>query len=151
MRHLFGLYREGYMFHQANLRRNTATATGVSGTVSIFQAWTETIVQEFVRLVNWPMLTLKQKDLATQFRQRQQRDACGYKMSWTISNNKITAVQVTANGNTCGANIPLTVPGTTTSTSGTASVEKVGNDPTTLWVILNGAAKSYTLSTPLAL
>ena len=138
------------MFHQANLRKGTTTVSGVSGAVSIFQAWCETIVQEFVRLVNWPMVTLKQADLAKQFLARQQRDACGYKMSWTVSNNKITAVQMTANSNTCGSAVPLTVPGTTTSTTG-ATTEKVGNDPTTLWVTLSGAARSYTLSTPLAL
>ncbi|OQD77330.1 hypothetical protein PENDEC_c003G03796 [Penicillium decumbens] len=41
MRHLFGLYHEGYMFHQANLRNadvDAITINGVSAKYSIFQA-----------------------------------------------------------------------------------------------------------------
>lgn len=67
-RYLFGLYRDGYMFHQANLRQTDVqpiTINGVSSKISIFQAWVETQVQEFVRLVNWPMVTLKHDDVST--------------------------------------------------------------------------------------
>jgi hypothetical protein len=65
-RHLFGLYHDGYMFHQANLRQTDVqpiTINGVTSKISIFQAWVETQVQEFVRLVNWPMVTLKHSDV----------------------------------------------------------------------------------------
>lgn len=67
MRHLFGLYRDGYMFHQANLRQTDVTPVtinGVTSKLSIFQAWVEVQVQEFVRLVNWPMITLKHDDVS---------------------------------------------------------------------------------------
>jgi hypothetical protein len=70
MRHLFGLHREPYMFHQANLRNTDAssiTINGVSSKMSIFQAWVETQVQEFVRLVTWPVITLKQGDVSRAF------------------------------------------------------------------------------------
>jgi hypothetical protein len=66
-RHLFGLYHDGYMFHQANLRQTDVTSTtinGVTSKLSIFQAWVEVQVQEFVRLVNWPMVTLKHDDVS---------------------------------------------------------------------------------------
>lgn len=68
VRQLFGLYRDGYMFHQANLRQTDVepiTINGVSSKLSIFQAWVEVQVQEFVRLVNWPLITLKQDDVST--------------------------------------------------------------------------------------
>lgn len=67
-RHLFGLYHDGFMFHQANLRQtdvSTTTINGVTSKISIFQAWVEVQVQEFVRLVNWPMVTLKHDDVCT--------------------------------------------------------------------------------------
>ena len=66
MRHLFGLYHEGYMFHQANLRNadvDPITINGVSGKYSIMQAWVETVVQEFVRLAEWPIITLTQQEV----------------------------------------------------------------------------------------
>lgn len=153
MRHLFGLYRDGFMFHQANLRVSgnaPITINGVSSNISIFQAWVETVVQEFVRLVNWPLISLKQSDLAVAFKAREARDACGYGLSWTVVNNKITQVSVRANGNTCASPIPLTVPGTVTNTQ-SSTQEKVGNDPLTLWVSLTGAVKTFTLGSPLNL
>jgi hypothetical protein len=67
MRHLLGLYHEGYMFHQANLRQTDVQpvlVNGVSQKLSIFQAWVETQVVEFTRLVNWPMITLKHADVS---------------------------------------------------------------------------------------
>jgi hypothetical protein len=152
MRHLFGLYHDGYMFHQANLRTArlaAITINGVSSKISIFQAWVETNVQEFARLVNWPMITLKQDDLAKSFKARQGRDACNYGMSWTKTNNQITGVTVTANGNTCAEVIPITVPGTVTNTQG-STTEKIGSDPLTIWVKLSGATKSFTLTAPIS-
>jgi hypothetical protein len=68
MRYLAGLYHDAFMFHQANLRTTnnpgTATINGVPKTLGIFQAWVETIVNEFVRVFDWPMLSLKQIDVS---------------------------------------------------------------------------------------
>jgi hypothetical protein len=152
MRHLFGLYHDGFMFHQANLRTQGIAAipvNGVSSRVSIFQAWVEIVVQEFVRLVNWPMISLKQADLVTTFLDRQTRDACSPKLTWVKSGSSITGVTVSATGNTCSAAIPVTVPGTVTNTQGFRT-EKVGSDPLTIWVTLSGAARTFTFSSPVA-
>lgn len=150
MRHLFGLYHDGYMFHQANLRTQGVAAipvNGVSRQVSIFQAWVEIVVQEFVRLVNWPMITLKQADLVQTFLDREVRDACKPRLTWTKSGATITGVTVSATGNTCSKPIPVTVPGAVTNTQ-SMRTEKVGNDPTTIWVTLSGAARTFTFSSP---
>jgi hypothetical protein len=150
MRRLLGLRRDGYMFHQANFRTeglSPITVNGVTSNISIFQAWVEVVVQEFGRLVNWPLVTIKQDDLANVFRSRQARDACAPKLSWTVSNNKINSVTLTANGNRCAQRLPITVPGTVTNTAG-LTVEKIGNDPYTYWVTLSGSSKTLTLSTP---
>lgn len=61
MRHLFGLHHDPYMFHQANLRNSDIepiTFNGETKKTSIFQAWVETQVEEFVRLVDWPLVTV---------------------------------------------------------------------------------------------
>ncbi|KAH8694066.1 hypothetical protein BGW36DRAFT_215461 [Talaromyces proteolyticus] len=153
MRHLFELSRAPYMFHQANLRNSDVSniiINGVSAKISIFQAWVETQVQEFVRLVNWPIITLKHQDMSDQFAKRMARDACGYGLSYTISNNRITGVTVTANSNKCGTPIPVTFPVAPTSTNG-YTTEKVGSDPLTVWVSLSGSPVSFTFSTPIAL
>lgn len=57
---LLGLYHDGYMFHQANLRNanaDTITVGNSTGRYSIFQAWVETVVQELGRLVTWPIVS----------------------------------------------------------------------------------------------
>jgi hypothetical protein len=153
MRHLFGLHHDGYMFHQANLRNADVAAitiNGVSAKYSIFQAWVETQVQEFVRLVTWPLVTLKHADMSAQFLARYNRDACGYSLSYTTNSGKITAVTVSANGNTCSETIPVTFPSLPSNTQG-FTVEQVGSDPATVWVKLSGSPVTFTLSTPINL
>lgn len=152
MRYYFGLFRDGVMFHQINLRNqgmsNIATADGTQ-VRSLYQAWVEQTAQEFKRLANWPMVTLKQDDLAQYYVDRMTRDKCNYSMSYTIASGKITAVTVTATGNTCAAEIPITVPGTTTDRR--QRQEKLGNDPLTVWVKLTGAPITLTLTTPITI
>lgn len=153
MRHLFGLHHDGYMFHQANLRNadvDAITINGVSAKYSIFQAWVEVQVQEFVRLVTWPLVTLKHADMSAQFLARYNRDACGYSLSYTTNNGKITAVTVSATGNTCSETIPVTFPTAPSNTQG-FTTEQLGSDPTTVWVKLSGSPVTFTLSTPITL
>ncbi|PYI19710.1 hypothetical protein BO86DRAFT_397656 [Aspergillus japonicus CBS 114.51] len=153
MRHLFGLYHDPYMFHQANLRNadvDPITINGVSAQYSIFQAWVETVVQEFVRLVDWPIVTLKHQDMSAGFLARFNRDKCGYALSYAIANKQITAVTVSATGNTCSEPVPVTFPVAPTSTQG-FTTEQVGSDPLTVWVKLSGSPVTFTLSTPIAL
>ncbi|KAK2623886.1 hypothetical protein QTJ16_006520 [Diplocarpon rosae] len=153
-RHLLGLHHDPYMFHQANLNYVTAGMTTINGQskkLSMLQAWGETVVQEMVRLVTWPMLSLKHDDIAADFTNRMARDKCQPAVSYTTnpSAKTITAVTLTATGNTCTAKIPVTVPGTVTDTQG-FTTEKVGADPLTIWVQMSGAPVTFTLSTPVA-
>ncbi|KAN0072001.1 hypothetical protein V8E54_009730, partial [Elaphomyces granulatus] len=155
MHHFFGLRRDPYMFHQANLRNTgnqipSVTINGVTAQLSLFQSWVETIVQEFVRLVDWPLISLKHGDMSTAFADRAARDACGYSISWTVDANQITGVTVSSNGNTCNSPIPVTFPVSPTSTLG-FQTEQIGHDPLTVWVLLTGDPVSMTLSTPISL
>ncbi|KAI3400682.1 hypothetical protein diail_2394 [Diaporthe ilicicola] len=154
IRYLTGLYHDAFMFHQANLRTTgdlgTTTINGVSATLGIFQAWVETIVQEFVRLVDWPIITLQQVTASAKFNNRMIRDACSYGLTYAITSGSITGVTVTASGNTCSTSIPVTVPGSVTDTQG-FTTEQIGSDPLTIWVNLSGSPVSFTLSQPVAL
>ncbi|KAJ5428056.1 hypothetical protein N7445_009510 [Penicillium cf. griseofulvum] len=153
MRHLFGLYHDGYMFHQANLRNidvDPITINGVTAKYSIMQAWVETQVQEFVRLADWPIVTLTHQEMSASFLARFNRDKCGYSLRYATSNRKITAVTVSATGNTCTDPIPVTFPVAPTSTQGFAT-EQRGVDPLTVWVKLSGSPVTFTLSTPISL
>jgi hypothetical protein len=65
------------MFHQANLRQTdvpSRTVGNQSGKLSLLQIWVETVMQEMIRLTNWPILTAKHDDMATQFMQRMTRE-----------------------------------------------------------------------------
>lgn len=88
--------------------------------------------------------------MSDKFAQRMARDACGYGLSYTVSNHQITAVTVTSNGNTCNTAIPVTFPVAPTSTNGFPT-EQLGSDPLTVWVSLSGSPVSFTLSKPIAL
>lgn len=142
------------MFHQANLNYVTAgttTINGVSKKLSLIQAWAETVTQEMVRLVSWPMVSLKHDDTALDFINRMARDGCSPQLSYTTdpTAKTITAVTLTTNGNTCSVKIPVTVPGTVTNTQG-FTTEKLGSDPLTIWVQMAGAPVTFTLTTPVA-
>ncbi|KAL2814967.1 hypothetical protein BJX63DRAFT_431071 [Aspergillus granulosus] len=153
IRHLFGLSRDGYMFHQANLRNadvDPITVNGETGQFSIFQAWVETVVQEFVRLVNWPIVTITHQQMSDAFLQRYRRDQCGYALSYVLSGGAITGVTLTANGNTCDAAIPITFPTAPSNTHG-FTTEQLGNDPVTVWAQLSGSPITFPLASPIAL
>lgn len=153
IRYLTGLYHDAFMFHQANLRTTglgTTTINGVASNIGIFQAWVETIVQEYVRLLEWPIITLQQVDFSAQFANRMARDACSYGLTYDVTSGSITGVTVTASGNACGSPIPVTVPGSVTDTHG-FTTEQIGSDPLTIWVQLSGSPVSFTLSQPVAL
>ncbi|KAJ9646456.1 hypothetical protein H2201_001415 [Coniosporium apollinis] len=153
-RHLLGLHWDPFMFHQANMRQTDMPNTvvnGVSAKLSLLQIWVEVIVQEMVRLTSWPIISLKHDDIGTTFQKREIRDKCNPNLVYNYSADGMSIVSVTVNtnGNTCGTPIPVTFPGPVTSTTG-ATQEKVGGDPLTLWVTMSGAARTYTLTTPIA-
>jgi len=69
-------------------------------------------------------------------------------MTWTLTadGKAIDNINVyTAGGNKCGTTIPITIPTTTTSTTG-ATKEQLGSDPATLWVTMSGASRNYKFS-----
>jgi hypothetical protein len=155
-RYLLGLRKDGYMFHQANMRQSdvdTLTIGSQTGKLSLLQAWVETVVQEMTRLTNWPILAQKQDDLAQKFKDRMTRDQCSPKLSYKYSNDgkSITAVTVTANGNSCGTTIPVTLPGNAATTSGRATADKVGSEPVIMWVTMSGSAVTLNLPSPVRL
>lgn len=151
-RHLLGLRHDPFMFHQANLRQtdvDSVTINGVTSQLSLLQMWVETVVQEMVRIVNWPILSLKHDDIATSFANRMARDQCGYTMSYIldVTSKTITGVTVSTTDNTCSAAVPVTVPGSVTSTQG-FTTEQIGNDPLTIWVTT--FPTTFTLTTPIS-
>jgi hypothetical protein len=155
-RYLLGLRHDGYMFHQANLRQNdvdSMTVGSQTGKLSLLQAWTETIVQEMTRLTDWPILAQKQDDLAVKFNDRMARDQCQPKLEYTHSTDgkSIVAVTVTANSNSCGTTIPVTLPGGAPTTSGKATADKVGSEPLIMWVTMSGSAVKLNLPKPISL
>lgn len=153
-RHLLGLHHDPFMFHQANLNYVTAGTTiinGVSQKLSMFQVWVEVVIQEMMRLVNWPIISMKHDDFSTAFANRVVRDSCNPVLTF-ITNptaKTITGVTLTTNSNVCGAKIPVTVPGTVTNTQG-FTTEMIGSDPLTIWVSMTGAPVNFTLTTPVA-
>ncbi|KAF2662497.1 hypothetical protein K491DRAFT_709857 [Lophiostoma macrostomum CBS 122681] len=152
---LFGLHWDAYMFHQANLRVNdvpTTTVNGKSGQYSLLMTWVETVTAEVMRLTTWPFKTLKHDDLAATFVARQTRDKCRPSMTWQTSANgqSIESVTVYTAGNKCSTTIPVTLPGTVSSTTG-ATKEQLGSDPLTLWVTMSGASRTYKFSKAIAL
>jgi len=157
-RYLLGLRKDGFMFHQANMRQTDVESMTVgtqTGQLSLLQAWTETIVQEMTRLTDWPILAQKQDDLARKFNERMTRDQCQPELSYTHSadGKSIVAVTVTANGesNNCGTTIPVTLPGGAPTTSGKATADKVGSEPLIMWVTLSGSPVKLDLPNPVSL
>ncbi|KAL3492289.1 hypothetical protein BJX62DRAFT_250708 [Aspergillus germanicus] len=151
--YLLGLYHDSYMFHQANLRNADAaviTLGSSTGRYSIFQAWIETIVQELVRLVTWPIVSTSQQQTSENFLQRYNRDQCGYALGYEISGVYITGFRVTAEDDECSAKIPVTSPVGVLNTQN-FTTEQLGSDPLTVWVQLSGGPVSLGLASPIPL
>ncbi|KAE8441935.1 hypothetical protein EG329_004143 [Mollisiaceae sp. DMI_Dod_QoI] len=154
-RHLLGLHHDAFMFHQANLNYLTAPQTvinGVAGKYSLFQAWVETVVQEMIRIVDWPIISQKHDDMAAGFAARMARDGCAPQLTFQTNpaEQTITGVTLTTTNNDCTTEIPVTVPGSVTDTQD-FTTEQIGSDPLTIWVTMSGDPVSFTLSDPILL
>lgn len=88
--------------------------------------------------------------MSASFLARFNRDKCGYSLSYATSNKQITAITISATGNTCTDPIPVTFPVAPTSTQGFAT-EQLGSDPLTVWVQLAGSPVTFTLSSAIPL
>ncbi|KAK6537992.1 hypothetical protein TWF694_010885 [Orbilia ellipsospora] len=157
-KNLLALRQDPYMFHQANLRYydvDQLTINGNNQRYSLLQMWVESVLNEFTQYVNWPIITKKHDDVAVAFTQRMTRDQCGYNITWNTAADQKTITGFTVgcgNGNKCGVPIPVTVPlGNSITNVGSYKTEQIGTDPLTVWVTLNGAAKTFTLTTPIKL
>jgi hypothetical protein len=149
-RYLLGLRHDPYMFHQANMRATGVTAykVGSQSVNSLLQIWVETVIQELVRLTNWPVITLKHDDIAKSFLDREARDACRPNLvySYSADGSTITGATVyTANGNTCSVTVPVTFPGTASVSSGSAISDAVGSEPLIMWATMKGSPVTFTL------
>ncbi|KAK0616350.1 hypothetical protein B0T14DRAFT_434676 [Immersiella caudata] len=158
-RYLLGLHPDPqvsppsqFMFHQANMRYgdvDSITVGSQSGPLSLLQIWVETITQEMARLTNWPISSLKHDDIGALFLNRMELDGCNPNLKYNYSDDgsSIISVTVTASSNSCGVQVPVTVPG---SASGSTRVEQVGSEPAIHWVSLSGSSAILTLSEPVA-
>ncbi|KAJ6263087.1 hypothetical protein Dda_1646 [Drechslerella dactyloides] len=157
LNHILSLMNDPFEFHQMNMRTSITNSvsvpgTSLSGPYSLLQLWTETQVAEYSRLVDWPLITLKQDDLATSFKNRYLRDQCNASIRQAVNNGEVTAVIVTADpNNSCEAEIPVTIPGGIKETGSNVRIEQIGNDPTTIWVKLGGSPVRLTLAKPISL
>lgn len=174
MVNLLGLYHDGYMFHQANLRNANAaniTVGSSTGRYSIFQAWVETMVQELGRLVTWPIVSTTHqqvtisnpkpninsvtsianihRQMSDNFLRRYKRDQCEYALTYEVSGGHITGITVTAENNRCSVSIPVTSPVELRGHS--FATEQLGSDPLTVWVQLTGGPVSLALASPIPL
>ncbi|KAK0106108.1 hypothetical protein ONS95_004612 [Cadophora gregata] len=159
-RHLFSLHHDPYMFHQANMRQADVQTTTIpgggltakSGKWSLLQMWVETVLGEFVRVVNWPIISSKHDDIAASFSQRMTRDKCKYIMTLNIDTSQkiITGLTISSSTNSCTAPIPVTVPGKVRDTKGFVTEQLNTQDPLTIWVPLTGSAVSLTFSVPIS-
>ncbi|KAF1961030.1 hypothetical protein CC80DRAFT_544427 [Byssothecium circinans] len=149
-KYLLALRWDPYMFHQANMRVSDlkeSTWLGKTKKWSLLMAWTEAVVYEVVRLTEWPIITLKHDDVAKAIIARRTCDECAPSLSYQLSDDRksITGITVSAKNTKCETAIPVTVP-SDVSSAASAKKEQVGKDPLTLWVTLNGGAKTYTLA-----
>ncbi|KAK7418417.1 hypothetical protein QQZ08_011267 [Neonectria magnoliae] len=157
VRNLLALMSDPYMFHQANMHQTTVlpiTVGSQSGKMSLVTSWTETMVQEMMRLTNWPVNSLKHDDIAQYFLNRQALDSCNPKMSYTYSSDgsSIKSVTVTADGNSCSVPIPVTIPaGSATASGGSITSDVLGSEPPIQWVTLKGSSVTLSLSSPVSL
>ncbi|KAF3937723.1 hypothetical protein ABW19_dt0202882 [Dactylella cylindrospora] len=152
---LLNLMHDPYMFHQANMRTEGLTlnvsiaGTSLSAKYSLLQMWTETMVNELQRIINWPILTLKHDDLSTAYKNRMIRDQCDPQVAQIVNKGKVTSVIVSTPSGSCSAEVPVTVPGGVRESGSNIRVEQIGADSPTIWVKLNGQPVTLTLTTPL--
>ncbi|CZS89207.1 related to extracellular serine-rich protein [Rhynchosporium graminicola] len=160
-KHLLSLHHDPFMFHQANLRWADVpelAVNGVTAKYSLLMMWVESVTQELLRLVEWPLVSQKHDDIAAGFASRMARDKCApniamnYGSCNTTRTTTITGVTVTTNGNVCDVEVPVTLPGPLIATQGRVGrQEQLGSDPLTVWLNMTGDPVKLVLRNPVAL
>lgn len=84
---------------------------------------------------------------------RMARDQCRPNLSYTLSTDasSIVGVTVSSSSNACSAPVPVTFPGSATTTATGTTSEKIGSEPLTIWTTLRGSSVSFQLGTPVSI
>lgn len=133
------------MFHQANLdvtsQPITTLANGQTGQFSLLMTWVEYITTQYMQLVNWPIITVKQDDLYQLFMDRMQRDQCGYQLYARVVNNQVIGATLSS---TSACKVPVTVPmkADASTESGKVFEQLAVSDLITYWVDLVAGVQS---------
>ncbi|KAK7430756.1 hypothetical protein QQZ08_002800 [Neonectria magnoliae] len=99
-------------------------------------SWTETIVQEMMRLTNWPIQSLKHDDFTQYFLDRKALDDCKPKLSYAFSDNVFR--------------FQLRSPLVPSPLKGSVTADQVGTEPPIQWVTLSGSPVTLALGKPIA-
>ncbi|KAJ1564226.1 hypothetical protein HK096_009042, partial [Nowakowskiella sp. JEL0078] len=149
LRKLLLLHPEPYQFHQPNLRKSPTLVTigSSSGYYSLVQQWIETVVYKLNQVTNWPVITIKQDDLANVFLKRWKRLSCGINSTllFDSTNTMIVGIHVSSLG-TC--EVPITVPDTATYPVG-SEAKKIGSQPLVVKLKMSGDSQTIMLGTPI--
>ncbi|KAJ6258557.1 hypothetical protein Dda_6601 [Drechslerella dactyloides] len=157
---LLNMYNDPFSFHQANLRvwANPGVSidglgtTGVTGPWSLIQMWVESILDEFTQYVNWPVRTLMQDDLGSDYVARMNRDLYSdYSVAWTTSRGPdgtryITGFTVDIGNSSWSGEVPVMLPGDLVSVYG-ARIEQYDSLESQV-KILSPAPTSITTTPP---
>jgi hypothetical protein len=97
--------------------------------------------------------TFSDQDLRALFMNRMALDQCQPNLSYTLSSDasSIVGVTVGARSNTCSVPVPVTFPGSATTTASGTTREQIGNDPLTIWITLSGSSVPFQLGTPVTI
>ncbi|KAJ3416331.1 hypothetical protein HDV05_002271 [Chytridiales sp. JEL 0842] len=132
---------------------NGATRAYRGGNISILSQWVEAVLQSFNQLVSWPMVTYKLDDMEDMFRDRVIRENAGVTVNVTAGVDGFTRFTIGAR-QACTAPISFPLNIVKSNIVGLPSswkVEKLGSDPLTVWVPLNGRSPvTITLNTRIA-
>ena len=79
--------------------------------------------------------------------------SCKPNLTYNYSDDgkSITGVTVKANNNVCGVKVPVTFPGSASTSSSGNTKDQVGAEPLIYWTQLSGSAVTYTLGSPVAI
>ncbi|KAJ3047167.1 hypothetical protein HK097_000168 [Rhizophlyctis rosea] len=155
LRLLLNLKHDPYMFHQANMRaadQPSVTINGRTNKYSLVMLWAENVLGKLTKLVNWPIIGGASFDeINDSFVRRMTTDNCGVTTKWEKNATHVLGAVVTGQ-RTC--TVPITVPGNVVKNSGNSAwkFEKIGVDPTTVWVPVSaGVTRRLVLSPALKL
>ncbi|KAJ3398047.1 hypothetical protein HDV05_002749 [Chytridiales sp. JEL 0842] len=120
--------------------RNGATSAYTGGNISILGAWVEAVVAKYQQYVNWPMVTYSMDEMEDMYNARVVRETAGVVVRVSSTAAGFTQFVISSQ-RPCVA--PVTFPpgilaGNIVGLPGSWRTEKLGADPLTVWVPLDG-------------